>query len=73
MQVSECPFCGKIDPVNVLFQSEIEGVEACPAFMAVVCDRREGGCGGVGPYKLTSEEAEIAWNTRGGKECPRTI
>ena len=62
-----CPFCGQWNNVSIIHHFD-NGDN--PESFAVGCDatipnvRATIGCGGVGPFKKTPQEATDAWNRR---------
>ena len=59
-----CPFCGGGNLI-VGSEQEIEkDVKKSDINFAVCCDALHGGCGAVGGYHMTIEEAINAWNRR---------
>ena len=71
-KIIPCPFCGKTDPVGVFLHSQIVCLDDLyddlydEDYFAVCCDAQKGGCGAVGGYCETKEEAIEKWNRRSG-------
>lgn len=69
IELSKCPFCGKITPVTIATAEEMgdckDGADCieCGHFCAV-CDYSDGGCGASSRYARTPEEAAESWNRR---------
>lgn len=57
-----CPFCGKTETVAVYSAEEIDNSDS--EYYAVCCDYHKGGCGAVGGYRETQEQAVKIWNQR---------
>ena len=67
-----CPFCGKQHTLQVISGQELMGEDQefwqHSESFGVVCDAStpdgKGGCGAMGGFKPTEDEAIEAWNTR---------
>ena len=67
-----CPFCGKQHTIQVISAQELMGEDQefwqHSESFGVVCDAStpdgKGGCGAMGGFKPTEDEAIEAWNTR---------
>lgn len=77
-----CPFCGKQHTLQLISGQELMGEDQefwqPSESFGVVCDASQpegkGGCGAMGGFKLTEEEAIEAWNTRTAlAQAPQTV
>ena len=64
-ELKPCPFCGKSEHLEIL---KIEDSKH-PKHYKVTCDITSGGCGGIGGYRFSNQEAIEAWNTRFEPTC----
>lgn len=71
-ELKPCPFCGNTNVVFVV-DSEYESPKiieyniAKDAYIAVLCNASQGGCGAMGGYGSGFEEAVKKWNNRAKK------
>ena len=73
-EIRRCPFCGGENlfvgteaDIKCLTESDREIFEEADldcSFYAVCCDYQQGGCGTVGGFRKTEEEAIELWNRR---------
>ena len=77
-----CPFCGKQHTLQLISGQELMGEDQefwqHSESFGVVCDASQpegkGGCGAMGGFKPTEEEAIEAWNTRTAlAQAPQTV
>ena len=67
IELKECPFCGQKETLECLSYNEIhasEEKEEEDDNYTVCCNHRKGGCGAIGGYRRTKEEAIKVWNKR---------
>ena len=63
MEPKKCPHCQKENLV-VETEAEIENYrnEASDSDFAVICNYKTGGCGATGGFRVSQEDAILAWN-----------
>lgn len=65
--IKKCPFCGNDVAIGVSCK-QINCVECCEdcdtITYAIVCDFENGGCGAMGGFRDTCDDAITAWNSR---------
>ena len=75
----KCPFCGgeaaemldEFDEYREKFGDEFNEIGLGASYKAVCCSVNKGGCGAVGGWKPTEDEAIAAWNARAERTCER--
>jgi len=72
-KVKPCPFCGNKKPFVGKEEDIIPDMPYALNFWAVCCDYNDGGCGSVGGYRPTAEQAIELWNTRMEEENAKTV
>lgn len=62
-ELKPCPFCGEGKP-ELQDSGDPSTTAYDHSFCSIVCSTYEGGCGAVGGWKPTAQEAIEAWNKR---------
>lgn len=62
-QLLPCPFCGSVTAPKLMDSREINNT-ADGSHYAVCCRATSGGCGAVGGYRWTKQEALNRWQNR---------
>lgn len=64
-ELKPCPFCGKTEHLEVIKLED----SMHPKHYKVTCAITSGGCGGIGGYRFSKQEAIEAWNARYEPTC----
>lgn len=64
-ELKPCPFCGKTEHLEIVKREDSKH----PKHYFATCDITSGGCGGIGGYRFSKQEAIEAWNQRYELTC----
>lgn len=64
-ELKGCPFCGRSEHLEIVKLED----SMHPKQYKVTCDITSGGCGGIGGYRFSKQEAIEAWNNRHERTC----
>lgn len=62
--VKPCPFCGSVTAPDIVSSKEMGMAYGSSTEFAMCCDFTADGCGAMGGYRGTVDEAKANWNKR---------